>query len=63
MYIAQAQGIFTSDKEKSEVKCPKCGLNDIWYRTWESSCGRYEDYRFDCGSCGIIWWSWEGSDA
>lgn len=56
------QGIFTSDKKKSELKCLSCSSDDVWYRIWESECGGYEDYKYECSSCGKVWWV-EGSDA
>lgn len=55
-------GDFTSDKKKSAGKCIRCGAEDVWYQEWESSCGGYEDYKYECRSCGKIWWV-EGSDA
>ena len=55
-------GYFTSDKKKSKMICHKCGSEDVWYQEWESSCGGYEDYQYECCSCGKIWWV-EGPDA
>ena len=34
----------------------------VRYRSWESSCGGYEDYQFVCEKCGKKWWV-EGPDA
>jgi len=62
MHTGPVEGEFTSDKKKSKLKCHKCGAEDVWYQEWESSCGGYEDYQYECCSCGKIWWV-EGPDA
>ena len=36
--------------------CRKCGAKSVVYRVWESSCGGFEDYRYDCKACGASWW-------
>jgi len=33
---------------------PPCGAK-VQYRSWESSCGGYEDYQYRCAS-GHMWW-------
>jgi hypothetical protein len=43
-------------------RCRGCGSDDIWYRSWESSCGGYEDVHYHCHGCGREWWC-EGADA
>ena len=48
--------------ENPNFKCRKCGSTDIWYRTWESSCGGYDDLNYHCRGCGREWWI-ESSDA
>ena len=46
-----------------ETPCDNCGaVGQIRYRTWESSCGGYEDYKLKCFACGKTWWV-EGADA
>jgi len=55
-------GKFTSEETKSVLTC-KCGAaNMIYYRTWESYCGGYEDIYYKCKSCSKTWWI-EGSDS
>ena len=61
MHTGLTQGDFT-DKEKSQMKCPKCGVQDVWIQKWISFCGGYEDYQYECCSCGKVWWV-EGPDA
>jgi len=48
--------------EDPKFKCRICGSDDIWYRTWESSCGGYEDAKYECRGCKLTWWI-EGPDA
>lgn len=62
MHTGSIPGDFTSDKKKSNLKCFKCGSDAVWYQKWESECGGYEDYQYECHLCGKIWWI-EGSDA
>lgn len=37
-------------------KCRHCGASDAKYRTWESSCGGWEDYNYHCNACNREWW-------
>lgn len=39
-------------------KCRKCGENTATCRSWESSCGGYEDYKYECQNkdCKFVWW-------
>jgi len=48
--------------EAPDYKCRKCGSDNIWYRTWESSCGGYEDTHYRCRGCDRRWW-FESADA
>lgn len=41
--------------------CIACKSDDIWYYTWESSDGAYEDYHYRCNTCNKQWWI-ESSD-
>ena len=51
-----------SEKEEKLYKCRKCGKKEAECRSWDSICGGYTDYRYDCRACGHRWWG-EGSDA
>lgn len=42
-------------------KC-RCGSNNIWCRIWESSCGGFEDTKYECRDCNLTWWV-DGPDA
>ena len=48
--------------ENPAFHCWKCGSDDVWYRIWESSCGGYEDLKYECRNCGRTWWV-ESADA
>lgn len=51
------------DWEPCDMKCPGCGeAGHVFCRIWESSCGGYEDFRYECRKCGNSWWI-EGPDA
>lgn len=62
IHTGPVQGEFTEDKKKSDMPCRDCGVRDVWSQKWESSCGGYEDYIYECRSCGKVWWV-EGSDS
>lgn len=47
--------------ERPEFRC-SCGSDDVWYRTWGSACGGYEDVKYECRACRRVWWA-ESSDA
>jgi hypothetical protein len=49
------------DWKESPTKHHSCG-GAVLYRTWESSCGGYEDVQYHCEKCGKRWWV-EGPDA
>ena len=48
--------------EAPTYSCKQCGSLNVWYRTWESSCGGYEDIEYHCRNCDQKWWH-ESSDA
>lgn len=56
----------TSDWKPTKLENPefkhKCGSDDVWYRKWESSCGGYDDIKYECRGCGKKWWV-ESADA
>lgn len=45
-----------STPEAKKYVCQKCGKTEMTCRTWESSCGGYEDYKYTCGACGHVRW-------
>lgn len=50
-------------KIESDVPCRKCrAVGYIEHKSWESSCGGYEDDHYRCTMCGKDWWI-EGADA
>jgi hypothetical protein len=53
--MPESSGTFGDDWKPCERKCPKCS-GPVVYRTWESSCGGYEDDKFKCTKCGHTWW-------
>lgn len=46
----------------TDCHCRKCDAMTVTVRPWDSSCGGYTDYRYDCSTCGHHWWI-EGPDA
>jgi hypothetical protein len=42
--------------------CRKCGSDNVSMCCWESNCGGYEDYKYNCAMCGHVWWV-EGPDS
>lgn len=48
--------------EAPNFRCRHCGSDDVWYRDWESSCGSWDDTKYECRNCGKRWWV-EGADA
>lgn len=61
--MADSAGTFGSP-EKEKYKCRKCGEQSVECRIWESSCGGYEDYKYECKNqdCKYYWWI-EGIDS
>lgn len=62
IHTGPVQGKFTSDVKKSHKECPQCGKFEVYYTTWESDCGGYEDYQYECEACEYVWWV-EGPDS
>jgi hypothetical protein len=60
--MADSDGTFGDEKPATGVRCRKCDGRNITVRTWESSCGGYEDEKYSCGDCGHYWWV-EGPDS
>lgn len=52
--MAEHDGTFNPSKKL--YPCPKCHKETLECRIWESSCGGYEDYKYDCRSCGHSYW-------
>lgn len=55
--MAESEGEFTKTDPNLE-KCPKCGAMTLECKTWESSCGGYEDCKYTCTApgCGYVRW-------
>lgn len=62
IHTGPVSGEFTSAEQKSGMKCRACGADDVWFTKWESDCGGYEDYQYECHGCGKVWWV-EGPDS
>lgn len=65
--MAESEGKFEdgwkpTKAENPDFKCCKCGSDDVHYKIWESSCGGYEDVKYECRGCKRRWWC-EGSDS
>ena len=50
-----SDGTFSEATEVTR-KCRKCGGPNVTVKSWESSCGGYEDYKYTCSDCGHYWW-------
>lgn len=42
--------------EQSDRPCRRCKATAVRCRLWESSCGGYEDWKYECLICGYVWW-------
>jgi DNA-directed RNA polymerase subunit M/transcription elongation factor TFIIS len=67
MHTGPVPGEYTNAWKPTKVEnpkfvCRKCGSDDVWYRKWESSCGGYDDTKYECRACERTWWV-EGADA
>lgn len=58
--MPDSAGLF-DDWKASDIPHRDCG-GEVKYRMWESSCGGYEDFQFNCTKCNKTWWV-EGSDS
>jgi len=43
-------------KSANILKCRRCNVADVKYRTHTSSCGGWDDDEFRCFSCQHTWW-------
>jgi hypothetical protein len=59
--FSEDEGEFTSTAHHA-AQCRQCGSDNVTCKTWESSDGGYEDYKYICQDCGHIWWV-DGIDA
>jgi RecJ-like exonuclease len=60
--MAESEGKFDPQQPEPNVTCRKCGVKgQVTCRTWNSSCGGYEDYKYTC-ACGYVWWA-DGIDS
>jgi hypothetical protein len=67
MHTGPVPGKFETEWKPTKTEdntffCRQCGSSDVWYRVWESSCGGYEDIKYECRGCGRTWWV-ESDDA
>ncbi len=55
--MKDSEGTFKAGSER-RYTCPKCKQNTVTCRVWESSCGGYEDYKYNCENpeCKHSWW-------
>ncbi len=57
--MPESSGTFQDDWQPSDRACPKCNqTGQVFWRLWESSCGGYEDEKFQCRNpeCRHVWW-------
>lgn len=60
--VQDSEGVF-SKPETTSVRCrTKDCPGPVTCKTWESSCGGFEDDRCECTTCRRVWWV-EGPDA
>lgn len=61
--MSETEGKF-STPEPDKYYCQKCGQVTATCRKWESSCGGYGDWKYECQNptCGHSWWV-EGPDS
>jgi len=59
--MSESEGEFTST-HRHAATCRKCKSENVTCKTWESSDGAYEDYKYTCQDCGHVWWV-DGIDA
>jgi hypothetical protein len=62
MHTGPVPGKFDGDAKLVAWPCKKCGNEQTEERSWESSDGAYDDYKYTCPKCGHSWWE-EGPDA
>lgn len=67
MHTGEVRGEYTADWRPTKATnpsfvCRVCGSDDVWFRSWESSCGGYDDTHYKCRGCQREWWV-EGPDA
>ena len=59
--MAESEGDFSNERP-AQCPCRKCAKSNVTVRTWDSSCGGYEDFKYTCPDCGHYWWI-EGADS
>jgi predicted SprT family Zn-dependent metalloprotease len=59
--MSEFDGDFSPPSEE-KYTCYKCKQKAVTCQKWESSCGGYEDYKYECKACGHSWWV-EGPDS
>lgn len=59
--MEDSEGTFSAETS-TRISCRKCRAYAVFYSTWESNCGGYEDDKYECKACGFYWWV-DGPDA
>lgn len=60
--IPESAGTFR-EPDACKFNCRFCdGVKTVTCKTWESSCGGYEDDKYTCAKCGKSWWV-DGADS
>ena len=56
-FLPDSAGIFGAPEIKL-YNCRKCGQKTATCCMWESTCGGYEDYKYECqnATCRYSWW-------
>jgi transposase-like protein len=44
-----------SEWKKFECPCNYCGSKEVYYKLWNSDCGKYEDEYYECRGCKKTW--------
>ena len=60
--MKESDGAFRDIGQRAGITCGQCGGDQVTVKIWESSCGGYEDAKYNCPNCGAHWWV-EGPDA
>lgn len=55
--MPESAGTFRKPEQQKYI-CRRCLKTTAACRMWESSCGGYEDYKYECQdkACGYEWW-------
>jgi hypothetical protein len=62
MHTGPVPGNFVGERFHSSERCVHCKCRTLYFQHWESDCGGYNDVRYECKTCGDVYWV-EGSDS